>query len=584
MEATSAGSTQTRPVTPGRAASPPREGGRWRPSLSARALGLYTLLSVALFGVPVLIGNPARTIIANDQIDSSLFMWFFAWWPHALGHGLNPFVTHLMFVPEGFNLQWTTSMPGPSVALAPITLAFSPAVTWNVIQLLSPALSAWTAFLLCRYVTDKTWPALIGGYLFGFSPYMLAHLTGGPFLALVPLLPVLVLLVLRRLDGTDSPRRFVITMTLALTAQFLISTEVLASTALFGLIALMAAYALFAEQRRALAAVAGLLLVALAATMVLVSPFLYFFFFGRHYPPIGTAFSADLLSLVKPPDFLELAQYHQPRGVFLGSGESYLGVPLLVLVGVFLWQHRRSRSAWLAVICLFLAAVASLGGVLAVDGRSTGIWLPWRLFAHLPVLRYAIPIRFAVYAVLPAALIVTTWLARGGVLRWALGALTVLSVVPNVGNPVWHVKIADPPFFARGTYRAYLKPNDHVITVPPLGPSERWQANSGFRFALAGGYAGAYPASYLRFPTWNTLLTGTLTPDYASQLRRFIADKAVTAIVVDKRYPGPWGKLFGSLGIPPLDTGGVLLYRLRPLAAATVPRRNLNRSRGRSTT
>ena len=87
-------------------------------------------------------------------------MWFFAWWPHALLHGLNPFVTHVMFVPDGFNLTWATGMPGPSLLLAPITLAFGPAVTWNVIQLASPALSAWTAFLLCRHVTRRTAPSL----------------------------------------------------------------------------------------------------------------------------------------------------------------------------------------------------------------------------------------------------------------------------------------------------------------------------------------------------------------------------------------------------------------------------------------
>ena len=199
MEMTSIGRNHAR--VPGPLSS--RHGWRHRVPVvksTVWSLGAYTLLSVVFFGGPVLplIGDPTGTIIAKDQIDSSLFMWFFAWWPHALLHGLNPFVTHLMFVPEGFNLQWTTSMPGPSLLLSPITLLFSPVVTWNVIQLLAPALSAWTAFLLCRYITGKTWPSFVGGYLFGFSPYMLAHVTGSPFLSLVPLLPVFVLLVLRR--------------------------------------------------------------------------------------------------------------------------------------------------------------------------------------------------------------------------------------------------------------------------------------------------------------------------------------------------------------------------------------------------
>jgi hypothetical protein len=525
-------------------------------------LGLYGLLSFLLFGLPV-VGHPQSHIIAADEIDSSQFMWFFGWWPHALLNSLNPFVTHLMFVPEGYNMQWTTSMPGPSILLSPLTLALGPAVTWNVIQLLSPALSAWTAFLLCRHVTRRLGASLVGGYVFGFSPYMLVHLTGGPYLALVPLVPVFVLLVLKRLDGSLSSRRFVVGMTLALVAQFLISTEVLATATLFGAGAVVVAFVLFGERRKSLLNMAGLLVVAYAAAIVLVSPFLYYFFFGRHYPPGGTYFTADLAGFSLPPPLLAFTREGpQLRG---SNTETYLGLPLIALIVAFAWQQRRSRSAWLLVICLLLPAVASLGGRLIVRGDQTGIWLPWSLLAHLPVLRYAITLRFALFVILPAALIVAMWLARGGGLgRWALALLVVASFLPKPGDAAWSTKIHDPAFFQTDRYRAYLKPADHVLTIPAWGPNERWQANAKFRFKLADGYAGnPFPPSYARYPTWNTLLTGRLTPDYARQLRRFTADKGVTAIVVDQRVPGPWTTLFGSLGVRPVNTGGVLFYRLR---------------------
>ena len=104
-----------------------------------------------------------------------------------------------------------------------------------------------------------------------------------------------------------------------------------------------------------------------------------------------------------------------------------------------------------------------------------------------------------------------------------------------------------------------------MLTIPAWGPNERWQADTGFRFKLAAGYAGnPFPLSYSRYPTWNTLLTGRLTPDYRAQLRRFVLAKGVTAIVVDKTVSGPWRTLFGTLGVRPVDTGGVLFYRLRP--------------------
>jgi hypothetical protein len=532
-------------------------------------LGLYALLSLALFGVHIIRHLDSR-IVASDPIDSSQFMWFFAWWPHALLHGLNPFVTHVMFVPDGFNLTWATGMPGPSLLLAPITLAFGPAVTWNLIQLASPALSAWTAFLLCRHVTRRTAPSLVGGYIFGFSPYMLTHLTGGPYLALVPLLPLFVLLVLRRLEDSIGPRAFVAWTAVAMIAQFSISSEVLATATLFGAIALALALALLPERRKALLGVVKLIGAALLVTVVVVSPYLLYFQFGHHYPPGATFFSADLTSFVIPPSLVAVSGHHGAPAIG-SSTESYLGVPLLLLIGWFIWQGRRSRVTWVIAGSLLIAVIFALGATLFVHGHKTGIHGPWWLLKHVPVLRYAIPVRFAVFYVLPAALMVAMLLSRWslrqplGVAAWGLAAVAIALIVPNVGSSSFDTRIADPPFFASGAYKAYIHPSDNILTIPAWGPNERWQANTGFRFNLSDGYAGnPFPPSFTRYPAWNMFLTGRLTPDYAAQLRRYVVDKRVTAVVVDRSVPGPWTKLFGSLGVRPVSTGGVLVYRVRP--------------------
>jgi hypothetical protein len=233
------------------------------------------------------------------------------------------------------------------------------------------------------------------------------------------------------------------------------------------------------------------------------------------------------------------------------------------------WQERRSRAAWLVGLAVAVPAICALGRHLIVRGDRTSIPLPWLLLQKLPVLRYAIPIRLALFVALPAALIVAMWLSReatatrSGAARWALAGLAVVLIVPNLGNRAWNTPIHDPAFFAGGRYRTFLKPSDHVLTIPAWGPNERWQADTGFRFKLADGYAGnPFPPSYTRFPTWNTLLTGRLTHDYAAQLRRFVRAKGVTAIVVDETAPGPWRQLFGTLGAKPVSTGGVLVYRL----------------------
>jgi hypothetical protein len=528
-------------------------------------LGLYAVLSFLLFGLPIL-DDPTGDIIAADEIDSSVFMWFYGWWPHALLNGLNPFVTGYQFVPEGFNLQWSTSMPLPSVLLSPVTLAFGPSATWNLIQLASPALSGWTAFLLCRHITGRVWPSVAAGYVFGFSPYMLVHLTGGPYLALVPLVPLLVLLVLRRIQDGISPRRFTVAMTAALTAQYLISIEVLATATVFGAVALVAAFLLYREHRAALVATGRQLIVAYAATAVLVSPFLYYFFFGDQYPPGATYFRADLASFVLPPNALAITKSHSPDDVFRGAVfEAYLGLPLIALILVFAWQYRRRRSTWLLLVCLVVPAIAMLGEKLIVRGRLTDIPLPWAVLGDLPVLEHAIPVRFALFVALAAAVIVALWLSAGGVARWALTVLVIASFLPNVGDASWETNINDPAFFETGQYRDHLQPAEHVLTVPVWGPNERWQADTEFAFKLAAGYlSNPFPPSYSRYPIWDAFLTAELPRDYPGELRRFVHDKEVTAVVVDKRHPGPWRKLFGTLGERPLDIGGVLFYRLSP--------------------
>jgi hypothetical protein len=525
---------------------------------------LYVVLSLFFWGGSV-VDNPQTTIIASNDIDPSNYMWFFGWWPHAVLHGQDPFFSRVVFAPDGYNLTWAAGMPGPSLLMAPLTLTLGPVITWNVISLLSPALSAWTAFLLCRHITGAVWPSLIGGYVFGFSPYMLEALRGAPQLLLVALLPVLVLLVLRHVEGSLSSRRFFIAMTAALAFQFSISTEVFAMATLLGVAALAAAFVLFTEHRTAVLATGKLVLAAYALTAVLVSPFLYYMAFRPYARPAQALvpYHLDLLAWFIPPRYV--GPFQAPFGTEPWvNGAGYLGVPLAVIIGAFALQFRRSRAARLVLICLLVPAIATLGYRLTVGGYSTSVTLPWSPFAHLPLLRYAIVVRFAAFTFLAAAVVVAMWLAqRGGIARWALALLAVAFLVPSVGDKIWHTRVIDPPFFERGDYRAFLKTSDRVLTIPAWGPNTRWQAQAKFRFQLAAGYLGSFPSSYTRYPAFITMTTGQFTRDYAAQLRRFIADKGVTVIVVDKRDPGPWSKLFGTLEVRPVDTDGVLFYRLR---------------------
>src|SRR5207253_60496 len=71
------------------------------------------------------------------------------------------------------------------VALAPLTATLGGVFAYNVAETLGLASSAMAAFVMIRRyvrVPDSigTLAALVGGALFGFSPYMAAHALGHP--------------------------------------------------------------------------------------------------------------------------------------------------------------------------------------------------------------------------------------------------------------------------------------------------------------------------------------------------------------------------------------------------------------------
>src|SRR5207253_473088 len=98
------------------------------------------------------------------------------------------------------NLAWVTALPGPSLLLAPVTLAFGPIVSSNLLALAAPALAAWAAYLLCHHLTGRFWPSIAGGFVFGFSSYEMAQMRGHLNLLLTFPIPLAVLLVVRQLD------------------------------------------------------------------------------------------------------------------------------------------------------------------------------------------------------------------------------------------------------------------------------------------------------------------------------------------------------------------------------------------------
>jgi hypothetical protein len=543
--------------------------------LSFGAFGFYLVASALLFGLPVLSDPGHRFIGPPFHPDPRFFFWALAWWPHALARGMNPIWTHAVWAPGGYNLAWATGVPGPSLLMAPITIAAGPVVAYNALALLSCPLSAFASFVLCRRITGAFWPSLAGGWIFGFSTYQLGHLGLHVNLELAFMIPLAVYLVLRRVDGDLSSPRFVAGLTVVLVLLFLTSTELFATLALFGAVTLVLAIALGPAARRAsLLDAATLVGLSFVLAAIVVSPYLWYAF--AHGVPRRDLDGSDLLSLVLPrlrTRFGSHAFFAVTRK-FPGTSvenTAYVGLPLLGALGHFAVTEWRRWTTRLLVIAFGLIAVATLGPRLFVAGHAS-IPLPWRIVRALPVINNASPRRFTVYLFLIAAVTAALWL-RTGVRSWArwatVGAAGVF-LFPNFSPGYLHGSAEIPTFFSSGEYMRFVAPGQNVLILPidapsgyPQAISMVIQARTDFRFPMALAYTGPPPPEYYRSPIIRTLYRGSVPAVGTDRFRRFLTAHQIRAAILDRSSPiAP--QLTALLETAPTEVQDVLVYRVQP--------------------
>jgi hypothetical protein len=507
--------------------------------------------------------------------DPPLAMWGLTWWPHAIAHGLNPFVSHYVWSPQGVNVAQGTFLPTAAGALAPLTVLFGPVLSYNVLAIGSPALAAFTAYLLCRRVTGRELPAIAGGYLFGFSSYEFAQLLGHINLALIFLMPLFVHVALRRVDGEISRRTYVIVLAVLLVLQAGLSTEILAEAVGFGAVVLGTAYLVTRHpQRSRIVRLIGETTCAGVFALAIGAPFFYYALFSGGFPrgaaPYWDVYALDLLNPLFPTGTTLLGHsvFQSLSNTYSGGGlvgeDGYLSIPVL---GAFLfWGLRSERRRAMAQLVMTGAAVsfvAALGAHLHVDGHQV-IALPFDWTKTLPIFNDIIPSRLIVFTTLAVALGVAVWLALPwghASARWAVLAVGIVLILPNVTPSLYGTPLRNPRFFATSMYQRYLKPNETVLILPFSynDVSDLWQAESGYYFYMPEGYTGqVVPTSFADQPVVSSLLQNVPPP--AAELGTFIRQHAVSHVIVDQANAGSWRGVMAELGFHGREIGGVLLY------------------------
>jgi hypothetical protein len=272
----------------------------------------------------------------------------------------------------------------------------------------------------------------------------------------------------------------------------------------------------------------------------------------------------------------------------------YLSAPLIIIAGLSARRHWSEPSGRLMLEVLTLLLVLALGPQLQIMGRITSVGLPWLLFTKVPFIQKALPARLMLYAFLDLALIVALWLSELNVRefsRVSIVGIIALFMLPNLSASYWTTSADVPRFFSTGLYQRYLAPRENVVIMPfsMNGDTMLWQAESNMYFRMAQGWTG-FPLNHRYFEDWPMVSSMTAVaglPNAGSQLRAFLTNFSISTIIVAEScycdwqlYTGDlqpsgwvrsgssnrnkelWRDWFATLGVAPLEVGGVLLYKV----------------------
>ncbi len=496
---------------------------RSRPWATVLVVATYVVLAVVVYWNVWSSGVGSHLQLGGDQFAN---VWFLRWTPFALLHGHNPLLSDYANYPFGVNMVTNTSAPFLGVLGMPVTLLAGSIATFNVLSTVALAGSATAGYVLARRFTAWKPAAWVAGLVYGFSPYEIGQAVGHLNLIFV-VFPPLILLCVHEVTVRQqwSSRRTGVVLGLLVTAQFFVSSEILASTVVLTSVCVITAAVIGhrvvgAHLRRA---VEGTAWAAGVAAVLLAYPV----WLAVKGPDsisgpiqlVPQAYRADLYGLIYPGAFVWLApaSLTKESSRFASSvveNGSYLGATLVLTVVVsvvVLW--RRSPAVRVAAVGGAAAFVLSLGGALVVNtapgATDTGVPLPERIFTKLPLLSNTIPVRYSLYVALFAALVLALaldrlhiwcrehagpdWLRTRAGAALVPGLLAVACLVPLIPS-IPLAGVSDPGVPGFFTAPALQRvPDGSVALLYPYPSSatpqgQLWQAQADFHFKMPGGY------------------------------------------------------------------------------------------------
>jgi hypothetical protein len=435
-------------------------------SVAGRPVARHLVLLICYLAAGVAVTWPRATYLAGrlpSARDSASYVWGFWWVARQATHLSSPWSTGNMAAPVGIDLGFHALMPLPGLLMTPVTLAFGPSASYNLMVIAVPGLLCYAMYRAARLWIPSQTGAIAAGAFFGLSSmltqqdwYHLNIAAGALFLPVALEASVR----LRRRPGT----RQAIILGLAVGFAMLTDPEslvlVIILTALVVLPWLLRQHSLQTLRAAAVATAAAALAAApqiiamlqeLAVGGLAIRPALLAVTY-KHY---GVGLPGMFEPTPRVADF-GLARLAAP---FLQSkdneGLPMFGVVLTAAALFGLATAWRRRSAWLLALTWAGCAALALGASLWIGMRQyipfTQLWhgvrvspiMPYTWFVRIPGLSsFREADRMAILGLVPAALLAgaaVDWLRRHArplvVVVLALGILEAgYSGSPRIGS------------------------------------------------------------------------------------------------------------------------------------------------------
>lgn len=507
------------------------------------AILLY--LSIALLFTGLVWVHPATRLWGQSWSDHDVFTWILQWWPYAITHRINPFITHSVCFPAAFNIVQMTSIPLIAIIMWPITSLFGAVIANNCVVVLSFSLAAFFAYQLTYALVKHFWPAIIAGFLFGYSGYMTSHVLVGHLnlIASVWIIPASLLLLRQRIQHNITSTTFITLQVALLCTLFLISKEIFV-TAAFAYIALtIAGYYWRAQTKAMCLKMAGLIILSYIITLILVSPFIYYFYFFNAGHGVYLSHTAllgnDLLNIVVDKNML-LAQFSNISLVDKDIGEhnAYIGIGCLCAIGLFIMAIKKGPLEKVLLTLFLVFLVLSLGSVLWINGKPT-IWLATKIVFDFPVLQHIIPARLFVYASLCVSIIVAIVLSSNIIhqtIKWALVVSILLLHIPSIQYFQSYVDVSTTPaFFKQKLYKHYL-PYHTSVRILPYKMAARYLPPNDY-LMLAQWYYGPFQPVCRRATYQYSITSESFYKRHQQQLLALGAPRFIAGAAIFKNDP-----------------------------------------------